>query len=132
MYPTSDDVQKPQPYRGALALLHSSKFLRLESFDALWHIVDVLNWNLLSDCLAVAEENVRFVDSGPFDDNAFEQMQKNYERSSSQARSMTAVKDALKEVRNANPLLLPEHLTQRDPKRITAILMLTARPVDDM
>jgi hypothetical protein len=36
MFPPSGEAQKPQPYRGALALLHTNKLLRMESWFAMW------------------------------------------------------------------------------------------------
>jgi hypothetical protein len=37
MFPSSGEVRKPQPNRGALALIHTSKFIRDDSYGTMWY-----------------------------------------------------------------------------------------------
>lgn len=98
MFPPSGEAQKPQPYRGALALLHTGKHIRHESHQAMKHIARSHYKALIGACMTIAERKVRLSESGDFESTVYRQAQDDYRRTSYQADCMEVVTKAMHKV----------------------------------
>lgn len=95
MFPPSGEAQKPQPYRGALALLHTNKFIRDESHSTMWYKTHRCS-NTLHPIYMAASKRTRevgYLDN--FRSPAYEQAQTKFKRVSLQDRWISLIYDIL-------------------------------------
>jgi hypothetical protein len=121
LFPGSEYAQKPHPCRGALAIIHTSKQIRRESYDAMRYIVRTHSFALHEACVAIAERNVRLLKSTGFETAAYDQMVDDHDRATCQVDCIEVVTQIMHKVFMAN---IADHEAQRDARMATLLLQV--------
>jgi hypothetical protein len=95
MFPSSGEVQKPQSNRGALALIHTSKFIRDDSYSTMWYKARRHSNNLHGIYMAASERTREVGDLDSFGSPEYKQAQDSFKRVSRQVRCVSLIVDIL-------------------------------------
>jgi len=98
MFAGSEPVQKPHSSRGALALLRTSKFVQIESYHVMWHIVHNHNATLL-DAQRVHLELYDELGMATQPKSIYKRYDDNWHRIDRQQTCMNVVRHALRDAR---------------------------------
>jgi hypothetical protein len=102
MFPSSGEAQKSQPYRGALAFLHTSKLLRMESWFAMWNNVRRCRETSFDDYRGAFSRYSEVCFSTRFGSPAYEQAREDWHRASHRNEYMTSISQALSKAMKAH------------------------------